>query len=464
MANLALLVSLVGWWYFIRHRRLEGEKIGLALGIALIWLLIDLSRPVSLWLHPSWSQDSDLASIEEGNPINRAVALALLVFGILILLKRHANIGEFISANPFLVCLYAFCLISVIWSDLPFVAFKRWFRHLGAVLFVLVLLTDRRGFRAAITVFRYVAYILLPASIVLIKYYPHLGRQYHGHFGEMMITGVTTNKNSLGALCMVSALFLLVEIHKQWTSGNRRSFIVKGDLCLFAAAIWLLHKSHSATSLLAFIAGAITYWALGLKQLRRARTPWMFSLVLVFTLIIPLGFYGVGLTGADSTLGSFVDLTGHSETFWGRTVLWKDVIDTAPNPLLGSGYESFWLGSRLEKLWDLYWWRPTEAHNGFVDVYASLGLVGVAILIGVIIQSYRRLFRLFVQDNADDYARIGLAFLTAALLYNVTEAAFLGLSSIWFIVLLVSIRTSFAPLEASDALEASPIASELEPV
>jgi exopolysaccharide production protein ExoQ len=198
MANLALLVSLVGWWYFIRHRRLEGEKIGLALGIALIWLLIDLSRPVSLWLHPSWSQDSDLASIEEGNPINRAVALALLVFGILILLKRHANIGEFISANPFLVCLYAFCLISVIWSDLPFVAFKRWFRHLGAVLFVLVLLTDRRGFRAAITVFRYVAYILLPASIVLIKYYPHLGRQYHGHFGGMMITGVTTNKNSHG--------------------------------------------------------------------------------------------------------------------------------------------------------------------------------------------------------------------------------------------------------------------------
>jgi exopolysaccharide production protein ExoQ len=463
--NIALLLSLVGWWYLIRHRRLEGEKIGLALAIALIWILIDLSRPVSLWFQSSWSVDSDqVASIEEGNPINRTIALALLVFGVLILLKRNVNIGEFISANQWLVCLYAFCLVSLIWSDMPFVVFKRWFRHLGAILFVLVLLTDRRGFRAVITVFRYVAYILLPASLVLIKYYPQLGRHYHGHFGELMLTGVTMSKNHLGALCMISALFLLVEIHQQWISGNRRSFITRGDLCLFVVAIWLLHKSHSATALLAFIAGAVTYWALGLKQLRRARTPWMFSLVLVFTLIIPLGFYGVGLTGADSTLGSFVDLTGHSETFWGRTVLWKDVIDMVSNPFLGFGYESFWLGERLEKLWELYWWKPTEAHNGFVGVYASLGLVGVTILIGVIIQSYRRLFRLFVQDNADEYPRIGLAFLTAALLYNVTEYSFLGLTSMWLIILLVSTKVSSAPLEASDALETSPRAPELEPV
>lgn len=455
----------MGWWYLIRHRRLEGEKIGLALGIALIWILIDLSRPVSLWFNSSWSLDSSqLASIEEGNPINRTVALVLLVFGVLILLKRNANIGEFISANQLLVCLYVFCLISVIWSDVPFVGFKRWFRHLGAVVFVLVLLTDRRGFRAVVTVFRYAAYILLPASIVLLKYYPQLGRQYHGHFGELMLTGVTMSKNHLGALCMIAALFLLVEIHQQWTSGNRKSFIIRGDFCLFAVAIWLLHKSHSATSLLAFIAGAVTYWALGLKWLRRAQTPWMFFLVLVFTLIIPLGFYGVGLTGAESTLGSLVDVTGHSNTFWGRTVLWKDVIDSVPNPFLGSGYESFWLGERLEKLWDLYWWHPTEAHNGFVGVYASLGLVGVAILVGIIIQSYRRLFRLFVQDNADEYARIGLAFLTAALLYNVTEYAFLGLASMWLIILLVSTRTSFVRLEASDALETSPTASKLEPV
>ena len=377
----------------IRHRRLERERIGWELGIALIWILIALSRPVSLWFQGSWNLDSNqVASMEEGNPLNRIIALTLLILGVLILLKRYAAITEFIAANPLLVCLYAFCLVSIIWSDDPFVAFKRWFRHLGAVVFALVLLTDRRGFRTVVTVFRYAAYFLLPISIVLFKYVPRLGRHYHFHSGALEITGVTAGKNALGLLCMASALFLLIEIHEQWKSGNRRSFIFKGDICLCGVALWLLYLSHSATSLLAFCAGAVTYWGLGRQRLQRARTPWMFMLVLIVTLAVPLAFYGMGLAGTNTTLGSFVDLTGHSETFWGRTMLWKDVIDRVPNPLLGCGYESFWLGDRVEQLWDLYWWHPNEAHNGFVGVYASIGLIGVALLVAVIVQTYRRLF------------------------------------------------------------------------
>jgi O-antigen ligase len=259
---------------------------------------------------------------------------------------------------------------------------------------------------------------------------------------------------------MVSALFLLFEVHKQWKSGNWNSLITKGDLCLCAAAIWLLFVSKSATSLLAFSFGAVTYWTLGLRAARRARTSWVFMLILVVTIAIPLGFSGAGMAGTDTGLGSVVDLTGHGETFWGRTILWKEVIDRVPNPLLGCGYESFWLGERLEELWALYWWQPNEAHNGFVGVYATLGLAGLAILIGIIVQSYRRLYRLFAQDNESEYARIGLACLTAALFYNVTEYAFLGMAPIWFIILLVSIRLSSTPAEASDALQFSASPSE----
>ena len=459
-ANFFLLVSLVGCWYLIRHRRLEGEKIGLELGIALIWILIALSRPVSLWLQATWSVESaEVTSAEEGNPINRVVALTFLIAGASILIRRNTNFADLVRENPLLVCLYAYCLISVIWSDVPFVAFKRWFRHLGAVMLVLVLLTDRRGFRAVIMVFRYAAYILLPISIVLFKYYPKLGRHYHPHSGQLMITGVTLGKNALGVLCMLSALFLLVEIHQQWISGNRKSPIAKGDICLGAVAVWLLFKSHSATSLLAFYGGVITYWALGRKRMQKATSPWMFMLVLVATILVPLGSYGLGVAGVDTTLGRFVDLTGHSDTFWGRTVLWKEVIDRVPNAILGSGYETFWLGDRLDEICALYWWKPNEAHNGFVGVYASIGLVGVALLVAVIVQAYRRLFRLYAHAHENEYARIGLALLTAALLYNVTEYAYLGLASMWFIILLVSIRLSSARAEVSDVLEPSPAAA-----
>ena len=426
--------------------------------VALIWILIALSRPLSFWFQGAWSSESDVASIEEGNPINRNLALAFLVVGGFILFRRQSALSDFGAGNKLLICLYLYCAISIIWSDLPFVAFKRWFRHLGPIVLILVMLTDRRGFRAITMVFRYPAYILLPISIILIKYYPHLGRHYHAHSGEMMVTGVTLGKNALGVLCMLSALFLLVEIHQQWISGNRKSPIAKGDICLGAVAVWLLFRSHSATSLLAFYGGAITFWALGRKRMQKATSPWIFMLVLAGTILVPLGFYGIGVAGGDTTLGSFVDLTGHSETFWGRTVLWKEVIDRVPNPLLGAGYETFWIGDRMEQLWDLYWWHPNEAHNGFVGVYASIGLVGVALVVAVIAQAYRRLFRSYIHAYENEYVRIGLALLTAAILYNITEYAYLGLANMWFIILLLSIRLSSARAEASDVLEPSPAA------
>src|ERR1700737_3721411 len=186
-ASIALLVSLMGWWYLLRHRRLEGERIGLELGIALIWLLIIASRPVSLWFY-GWDE-ADVAAAEEGSLINRSTAAVMMLLGTIILIKRWPTMAEFVNANKLLICLLALCAISAVWSDFPLVAFRRWFRHLLTIIFVLVLLTDKRGFEAVVTAVRYSAYILLPISIVLFKWYSNLGRAYHQHTGEMQITG-----------------------------------------------------------------------------------------------------------------------------------------------------------------------------------------------------------------------------------------------------------------------------------
>ncbi len=46
-------------------------------------------------------------------------------------MARGFNWNVFLSRN-FALCLFVFFgLVSVIWSDYPFVAFKRWFRDLG---------------------------------------------------------------------------------------------------------------------------------------------------------------------------------------------------------------------------------------------------------------------------------------------------------------------------------------------
>ena len=428
--SIALLCALAGWVLLIRSRKFEGERLGFALTTALIWLLILASRPVSLWLHGTSYDAADEALIE-GSPINRIVGLTFLILGIAILIRRRVSIAGFISRNKLLFCLIAYCAVSILWSDFQVIALKRWIRHLGIFIYALVVLTDERGFRAVTTIIRYCAYLLVPTSIVLYKWYPQLGRHYFSHSGEMMITGVTMHKNQLGMLCMISGIILLYEIHREWSSGDRNKHKMYGDLCLLAVSSWLLWKSHSATARLGFLLGGAVYFILW-QRLKIAR-PWLFHVILAGALTIT-----IGLTSLGGILGPVVDLTGHADTFWGRTRMWKVVIGLVPNPIFGAGYESFWLGDRLIEMWMNYWWHPSEAHNGFVEVYAELGFVGVAILVALIVHSYRSLFACLPGES--ESTRVKLTIIAMVVSYNITEAGFLGLHPLWFVLVLAVAR------------------------
>ena len=51
-------------------------------------------------------------------------------------------------------------------------------------------------------------------------------------------------------------------------------------------------------------------------------------------------------------------------TLTGRTVLWQMLLKHAGNPIIGTGFDSFWMGDRLLAIGQGYWWQPNEAHNG----------------------------------------------------------------------------------------------------
>ena len=77
------------------------------------------------------------------------------------------------------------------------------------------------------------------------------------------------------------------------------------------------------------------------------------------------------------TGGGAVEALGRNSTLTGRTEIWKLVLGMANNPIFGAGYESFWLGERLQKLWHYYWFPINEAHNGYIEIYLNLGWIGV---------------------------------------------------------------------------------------
>ena len=201
----------------------------------------------------------------EGSPLDRLVYLALIFAALRVMLTRGVNFVEIMSANRWLFLFFLYWGTSILWSEHPFVGFKRWTKDLGNVLMVLVILSERDPMEAAKSVFIKFSYLVVPLSVLLIKYYPDTGRTYNQWTWEYMYVGAAVHKNSLGCLALVSGLFLLWDFFDVRFNRAPRStsdWLLKLGLLLMCA--WLLYIANSATSLACAVIGAALL--LGLRR------------------------------------------------------------------------------------------------------------------------------------------------------------------------------------------------------
>jgi O-antigen ligase len=146
---------------------------------------------------------------------------------------------------------------------------------------------------------------------------------------------------------------------------------------------------------------------------------------------------------------TLVENLGKDPTLTGRTEIWAEVLTLPVSRLVGAGYESFWLGQRLQQVWARF---PdmliTEAHNGYLEMYLTLGWVGVSLLAGIMISGYRAASAVFRKDP--DMSGLYLAWWVAAAVRGLTEAAFRMLSNSWIFLLLavMAAQQASVPLES----------------
>jgi exopolysaccharide production protein ExoQ len=405
----------------------EHRKVSAALWIPLIWILLTGSRFVSQWLALNQHMD---ASPEDGSPIDAAVFLGLIVLAVYVLKRRRVNLREFSKNNIWITIFLAYCLISIVWSDFPFIAFKRWIKVLALPIMALVVLTDPDPKEALRSVFKRTAYVLLPLSLTFIKYFPQYGRGFDPWTGLGFNCGVNNNKNELGYVCMICGAFFawnLLQARKIKARKKRLAelFISVGFLGL---ACWLLKLSSSATSLVCLLIATSSVLVLGLPFVsKRHAATYVFAGILIFAVADPIfGIYNATL----GTLGRDANLTD-------RTLVWHDAIKLQPDPIFGAGFESFWLGPRLEEMWQKWWWRPNQAHDGYIETYLNLGYVGILVLAGVIIATFRKATRALLTDF--EFGRFRFGMLLAILFYNFTEATFKGVHLVWLVFYLIAV-------------------------
>jgi exopolysaccharide production protein ExoQ len=440
MARLiATIVYVLGIWQLFRLNRKAEVQTSKALWIPTVWFFIAASRPVSEWLQ---SPGDATHSVLEGSPLDRAIFSAILALGVIVLLGRTGRAGMLLRSNLPLLLYFLYCGISVVWSDFPDVAFKRWFKATGDVVMVLIVLTESDWVVALKRLLTRVGFVLLPLSILFIKYYPQYGR-FYTRAGTTTWTGVATDKNALGMLSLLiglASILRFLEIYRGKQSTRETGPLVAQG-ALIAMAIYLLWEANSATAFACFfLAGGpmvLTY------LFRWARKP-------VFVHAMVIAALGVSFSALFLNLGTgLVEDLGRNSTLTGRTAIWHAALGMVQNPLLGTGFESYWLGTRPAKLANLITFGVNQAHNGYIEVFLNLGWVGVALLTVVLITAYRRVVT--AVRWITPIASLRLAYFIVTVAYNFTEAGFQMMHPVWITFLLVTMlipevpRTGYSP-------------------
>src|SRR5262249_5926311 len=152
------------------------------------------------------------------------------------------------------------------------------------------------------------------------------------------------DKNALGHVCLVLGFFFFWDFLRTRKAvknqARRKKLILQGGFLAMIA--WLLYMAHSSTSLISFMVAISVLIFLGFRFVDRR---------LIGTYVILCVLAALLLEGVFGFSTQVLHLLGKNATLTDRTEVWKDCLQIPINPILGAGFESFWLGERREKMW-----------------------------------------------------------------------------------------------------------------
>jgi exopolysaccharide production protein ExoQ len=351
------------------------RPVNLAVTLLLFWLTGPVSPLIPNLDAPILSLPANgLAAAEDagGEFLRLAWYPAYLVVILLVLRDRRLIIST-IKKNRLLTVLVCWTILSVLWSVSPSDTLRRSVALALSSIFGLYL-GSRFDVIGVVRLLAAALAIDMVASVVLCLAFPAIGITASGDYAGSW-RGVFANKNTLGALMGLACLAFYV----LYLADRRRSYLLA-----IGVALCLLLASISVTPLIILLA---LVPALALMQ-RFFRNPRQFALLLA------LAVCGAGLSGLLVMIGleAFVSLFGRDLTFTGRTDIWELSWNAIEQRIwLGYGYGAFWANplGPAAGIWDALNWRVPSSHSGLLEIWLSIGFVGVALFCALLFRTCR---------------------------------------------------------------------------
>jgi exopolysaccharide production protein ExoQ len=376
---------------------------------------------------------------------------AMAAISVIFAMQNHSRLSR-LAWPPHILCLFAcvaFAGASSLWAFKPESSFIRFVQQVMVVISVVVpaLLADRRTdmMRALFLCFAFASilnvFFVLSGDPMIVMYGPRsVNIGYPGYF---------LGKNYLGEC---AALAVLLSIHEMLYPGPRRAL----GIIVIGVAIFLIFASDSKTALGLAI---VTPFLAGLTLIAAKKMRLSPAIIL---LSIPLCYAALSSVSNFNVNRLSYMLYGDS-TLTGRTIIWDFASsEIARRPLLGWGYQSFWLvGPDAPSVVDAPGWVKDmpNSHNGYYDTTLEMGYVGYYLLVIFIIATLHATGRLAYRDGARAWLVLSLALYVIC--FNYLESLWMrGFEFLWvvFLIIAAEIGRYLQPLSQESAAYGSRIA------
>jgi exopolysaccharide production protein ExoQ len=357
---------------------------------------------------------------------NRFFWPVMAAISTLLAVQHRSRFGR-LMWPPHIICLLAYLAFagaSVLWAFSPLSSFTRFIQQ--AMILTSIVLPAMLASRTA-DMMRGL-FLCFALALILNIFFIFDGAVdtvnckatnfcYQGYFG---------GKNYLGECAAVTFLLSLHEIiHRGW----RRAL----GIIVLVIAVVLVFLSDSKTALgLIIISPFLAQLTLTVRKITRVSPA-------IILLSLPFLYTMLSKVSHVDLMDRMAYMLYHDSTLTGRTIIWDFVqYEISRRPLLGWGYQSFWLvpGSLSSQAQGWVGLMP-NAHNGYYDTTLEMGYVGLALLYVFIIATLHGIGR--VADCDPARARYLLSLVLFFIMWNYFESLWMrGFEFLWVAFVIVA--------------------------
>jgi exopolysaccharide production protein ExoQ len=371
--------------------------------------------------------DKPGADAVPADPYSPLLFIGVYLVTILLLVLHRNSFIWVVQKDIWIWLLVGLVLASVLWTVAPDLTPRRSLLLLGTTLFGVYLAmryTLREQLQFLALAFGAIIILSILFAIAL-PFYGVMSYQEGGiHAGAWR--GIMTHKNILGRMMSLSGLVFLFVALANPISNRRYRWIPWAG---FILSIVLIILSTSKTSLIVFLT---LMTVMHLYRSLRSNFTKLIPLCIAFILV-----GGVAATLLLDNLDVIAGSLGRDLTLTGRTDIWSAMLEIiAERPWFGYGFNAVWRDWNHDVtayLWRTLEWECPYGHNGLMDLWAELGMSGLAVFLlslGTVL--LRGIAFLRVTKTVEGLW--SLMYLTYLLIYNVSESTLVSSNSIFWVL------------------------------